>query len=135
VDAWYWAFAGIGSVSFGAHISSLSSITELKVLIDDHVDIGTLAYYASSAGVLRFFCKRCSACVFYSEDGRPEMLDIAVGLLEATEGARAEDWLAKSYGERLSWHENVKGTWREPLWNGIEGAAKDWRARREHGGG
>lgn len=95
VDTWYWAFTHIAHVTFGSTISSLASSTELKAAIDArHSDVGSLVYFASSRGVLRFFCVRCSACVFYAVENRPEVLDVAVELLDATEGAMAETWLS-----------------------------------------
>jgi hypothetical protein len=54
---------------------------------------GTLTGYQSSNDVLRTFCGKCGASVGYHVDGRPQIVDIAVGLLDAESGSRAEDWL------------------------------------------
>lgn len=57
----------------------------------------SLERYASSPGVERHFCRSCGASVFYTHDSRPELVDVAVGLLRcggrAKEGARMEGWL------------------------------------------
>jgi len=49
-----------------------------------------LKSYASSPNVLRYFCGRCGAIVFFRKAERPELIDVAVGLLDAEEGSRAE---------------------------------------------
>jgi hypothetical protein len=69
---------------------------------------GTLQTYASSANVTRSFCSACGAIVFWSETELSEtsLLDVAVGLLAADEGARAEGWL-EWWTERLSWREDA----------------------------
>lgn len=51
--------------------------------------IGSAKYYKSSEGVLRRFCGTCGATVFYSCDERPGIVDVAVGILRAPEGALA----------------------------------------------
>jgi hypothetical protein len=67
---------------------------------------GTLKTYRSSQGVDRHFCSCCGAMVFYSADDRPDLLDVAVGLLDAPEGARAETWLEWEPG-RVSYREDA----------------------------
>ncbi len=54
---------------------------------------GTLKAYASSTGKTRCFCGRCGATVFWYSNERPQLVDVAVGLLDAVSGARAEVWL------------------------------------------
>lgn len=66
---------------------------------------GTLKTYDSSPDVTRHFCGTCGAVVFFECHERPRLLDIAVGLLDAPEGARAETWL-DWYKERLSFRED-----------------------------
>jgi hypothetical protein len=57
------------------------------------LEAGTLAHYESSPGIQRDFCMRCGATVFFRKDGRkPEIWDVAVGLLQVESGARAEEW-------------------------------------------
>lgn len=53
-----------------------------------------LTRYQSSPDVFREFCPRCGASVFWHNAGRPELIDVSAGLLEAADGgARAEGWL------------------------------------------
>jgi hypothetical protein len=54
---------------------------------------GVLKSYESSPGVAREFCPRCGATVFWHNKERSELIDVSAGLLEATDGARAESWL------------------------------------------
>lgn len=58
------------------------------------LDLGmkSLKKYSSSPAVQRYFCKHCGATVFVGKDDQ-SWIDIAVGLLEAKDGARAERWL------------------------------------------
>ncbi|BCS29537.1 GFA family protein [Aspergillus puulaauensis] len=53
---------------------------------------GTLAAYESSAGVRRTFCGTCGATVFYSHKERPGIVDVATGILRASEGVMLGDW-------------------------------------------
>ena len=55
--------------------------------------MGALEQYSSSAGVYRNFCGVCSATVFWHSDRRPGLIDVSTGLLEAENGARAEELL------------------------------------------
>jgi hypothetical protein len=57
------------------------------------LDSPTLKSFKSSEDVTRYHCGRCGASVFYWADSRPEVIDVAVGLLQAPSGARAEEWL------------------------------------------
>lgn len=54
---------------------------------------GLLQSYESSEGVLREFCPRCGATVFWHDKGRPDLVDVSVGLLDAVGGSRVESWL------------------------------------------
>lgn len=56
-------------------------------------DSQTLKSFKSSEGVTRYYCGNCGATIFYWRDNRPEVIDVAVGLLNAPTGARAEEWL------------------------------------------
>lgn len=56
-------------------------------------DMGMLKQYCHSQGAYRNFCQRCGATVFWNDDERPGVVDVSVGLLNAEEGARSEDWL------------------------------------------
>lgn len=67
---------------------------------------GTLKPYTSSPDVTRYFCKVCGCGVFWTGQSRPELIDVAVGILDAQEGARAESWL-KWVKERVSFEEEA----------------------------
>jgi len=67
---------------------------------------GTLKEYRSSEKVPRRFCGRCGATVFWHGDERPTLIDVAVGLLDADSGSRAEEWLQWST-DRVSFGEDA----------------------------
>jgi len=55
----------------------------------------TLKTYRSSERATWCFCGKCGAnCFLVLDVARPDVLDVATGLLWSGEGARAEDWLA-----------------------------------------
>ncbi|KAJ6440045.1 glutathione-dependent formaldehyde-activating enzyme [Purpureocillium lavendulum] len=67
----------------------------------------TLRGYESSPGVMREFCGRCGATVFWHDRWRPDLIDVSVGLLQdGQDGARAEGWLSWFLG-RVSFAEDV----------------------------
>ena len=70
------------------------------------LDFGTMQHYRSSDGIIRHFCGVCGASVFYSADSRENLVDVAVGVLDAPEGARAESWLEWTT-QRLSYREDA----------------------------
>ena len=55
-------------------------------------DFGTLKAYRSSHKATRYFCGTCGAHVLWDGDIRPHFIDVGLGLLDAPEGARAENW-------------------------------------------
>ncbi|CAO2652708.1 Nn.00g021190.m01.CDS01 [Neocucurbitaria sp. VM-36] len=132
IDVFNWTFAEMKNISFSSQDGNFPGHShELKKLVDAHdASIGTLSYYASSSDVLRFFCSTCSACIFYACDDRPEIVDIAIGLLEASDGARAEGMLSWIYGSRISYREDGDGGWRQGLFDRIEKGAEDYRIAR-----
>ncbi|KAI0838051.1 hypothetical protein F5Y06DRAFT_269683 [Hypoxylon sp. FL0890] len=98
---------------------------------------GILQSYESSPGVLREFCPRCGATVFWHDRWRPDLVDVSVGLLDAPEGARAEKWLdwwcgrvsfeedavSERVGEVAGWARNLVGSLAKGLmrWENEEG--------------
>lgn len=65
-----------------------------------------LKQYLSSPGRYHEFCGTCGATAFWWQAGRPDVINISVGLLDQSiDGARAEDWL-KWHKDRLSYVEN-----------------------------
>ncbi|KAF2729255.1 DUF636 domain protein [Polyplosphaeria fusca] len=86
---------------------------------------GTMKTYSSSPGVKRTFCGRCGANVFW--DGRDSLVDVAVGLLDAPSGARAEEILSW-WTERVSFCEDALN---KGLIKGLETGLKQWAATNE----
>ncbi|KAI0391828.1 hypothetical protein F5Y17DRAFT_460425 [Xylariaceae sp. FL0594] len=159
-DVLNWTFCLLRHLSFAPSPNNNNSTsntlplphttTELKALIpsstspsptEEEVEkktpyYGTLTYYASSPDVQRYFCARCSATVFYACDDRPDMVDLAAGLLCTTDrkgtgtGARAEDLLSWDFGGTMAWRTDAAGGWRERYISRIEDAAERWRVER-----
>ena len=46
-----------------------------------------------SGSVVRYHRGTCGASVFFTTDARTDLIDVAVDLMDAPEGARAESWL------------------------------------------
>lgn len=80
---------------------------------------GTTKCYQSSTGVLRTFCGRCGAAVAYACEDRPQMVDIAVGLLDGGEGGgvRLEDW--------LEWRTGKCAYEEDAVWRGVLAGLKE----------
>jgi len=83
---------------------------------------GTLKAYRSSEGVTRRFCGVCGASVFWDGDERPQLLDVAVGVLDAPSGARAEEWLVWWTG-RVSYAEEAHN---KVLVKSLERGLREW---------
>jgi hypothetical protein len=134
IDVFNWTFAEIRHISFSNSNSNKTfpkSSQELKELVDAKDSaLGTLRYFSSSKDVERYFCSNCSACVFYTVGDRPELIDVAIGVLEASDGARAEGLLSWPYGGRISYREDGDGGWREKLFDNVEKDAEDYRIAR-----
>jgi hypothetical protein len=81
--------------------------------------------YRSRNDVTRTFCRRCGANIFYDARSRPSIVDVAVGLLDAGSGARAEEVLAW-WADRVSFKEYAlnKGSIQ-----GLEDGLKAWGKR------
>lgn len=93
------------------------------------LEAGTLMHYDSSPGIQRDFCARCGATVFFRKDSRkPEVWDVAVGLLQAESGARAEEWLTWDAEVSLGEEAVDRGLVRM-----LEDGLKSWKERkRDH---
>jgi hypothetical protein len=94
--------------------------------------IGTAKTYSTSPGVLRSFCGKCGATVFYTTDDRrlPEdeqVVDLATGILRAPEGSMAENWL--TWRTKISWLDSGKAFDRATNEALAEGMA-DWTTKR-----
>ncbi|KAI0201642.1 hypothetical protein F4808DRAFT_107968 [Astrocystis sublimbata] len=122
-DIYYWTFVLLRHLSFpDTHSPTSQTLYPCEIFpssslaLKDAVSAipekrdprwGTLTFYESSPDVQRYSCSRCSACVFYAVDDRPEMVDLAIGLLDTNAGqgdrVRAEDLLAWEYGGNVPW--------------------------------
>ncbi|KAF4618447.1 hypothetical protein D9613_009984 [Agrocybe pediades] len=79
-----------------------------------------LKQYVASPGKYREFCGTCGATAFWWHAGRPDVIDISVGLLDQdVDGVRAEEWL-KWHTDRLSFIE-TSGMSREAVQSLKEG--------------
>jgi hypothetical protein len=92
-----------------------------------------LQTYNSSENVTRSFCSVCGAIVFFAlsepdENPATMLLDVAVGLLDAPEGARAENWLERCTS-RLSFREDAVGR-AGSLVEGIEQGLREFGKRK-----
>lgn len=92
-------------------------------------DIGTLKEYRSSEKVRRYHCGTCGASVLYVINDRPGLLNVAAGLLDAPEGARAGTWV-EYWTARLSSREDAISR-AESLVVGMDSGLNDFA--KEHG--
>ncbi|KAI0886043.1 uncharacterized protein GGS22DRAFT_159678 [Annulohypoxylon maeteangense] len=144
-EAQTWTFVPRSNIFFlpPSHSSSPHAAIENTLIPLDFSALpkGILQSYESSPGVLREFCPRCGATVFWHDRWRPGIVDVSTGLLDAPEGARAESWLDWWYsrvsfaedagngrvGEAAQWAENVVDSFSKglKLWeeNGGKGVA------------
>ncbi|KND90194.1 hypothetical protein TOPH_05073 [Tolypocladium ophioglossoides CBS 100239] len=133
VDVFNWTFALLQHIDYPGGDGSFPRTTPaLKTAVSSlnrDPRLGTLAMYASSADVQRYFCSRCSASVFYAVDSRPDMVDLAAGLLDSPDGARAESILVWALG-LMVWMDDVKGGWREELLDAVNRNSEAWRVDR-----
>ncbi|KFA55380.1 hypothetical protein S40293_05698 [Stachybotrys chartarum IBT 40293] len=120
--------SALTALSFPSTTAALHAAVTSTIARDAR--LGTLAAYASSPGVRRYFCARCSASIFYTNDKYPDDVDIPVGVLEHPGGAaRAEDFLVWEFGT-MGYVEDGKGGWREGFVEGVRRDAEEWRVKR-----
>ncbi|KAM0244939.1 hypothetical protein ACHAP5_005846 [Fusarium lateritium] len=137
VEIMSWTFALLKQIDFAGNSKESSfppSTLELKDAVegsDRDLRYGTLAMYRSSPDVQRYFCSRCSASVFYAVDDRPDLVDVAVGLLHAPGGARAESILDWHLGAKMMGEEEHKGGWREGFMNAVKETSEKWRVESD----
>jgi len=96
-----WAFIPRSNIYF--HVKDPAG-KEVIPLDFKTLQKGILKSYNSSPGVLREFCGTCGATVFWHDEHRPDLIDVSIGLLDADEGSRAENWL-EWWTERVSFEE------------------------------
>lgn len=128
-----WTFVLLRQIHFAGNTGQPDfpqSVQDLEKAVsspDRDAHLGTLSLYKSSPDVQRYFCSRCSASVFYTVDDRPDLVDVAVGLLDAPEGARAERDLIWNLGSRVGGEDDVVGGWREGFVRRVKETAEKWR--------
>jgi hypothetical protein len=132
VDVFNWTYTDLKYITFSNSEKPFpASSYDLKKLVDENEPaLGTLKYYSSSEDVDRYFCSTCSACIFYATTSRPTIIDVAVGVLDASDGARAEGFLSWAYGARMSSQEDGDGGWREKLFSNVVRCAEEYRVAR-----
>lgn len=130
IDAFPWTFAELSHISFPEGKALPKDMAGLKELVDaGEPALGTLKRYESSSGVHRYFCSNCSATIFFFEDKRPAVVDIAIGALEASDGARAEGFLAWRFS-KVTYAQDTKGGWREAFVNNVEKEMREFAKER-----
>ena len=135
IDVYNWSYGELKYLSFPttgqfAQKTFPGNTTDLKALVDaKDPAIGTLAYYASSPDVQRYFCSHCSACIFYAVDDRPDIVDIAIGVLQASDGARAEGFLSWAWGV-VGRIDDSEGGWRHDFLERVAKESEAWRIER-----
>lgn len=92
--------------------------------------IGSSKSFRSTPNVLRTFCGTCGATVFYSCKERPTVVDIAVGLLRAPEGAMAENWAVWRAGKASWLQDGLK--YHEGFATALIEGMKEWGTARGH---
>lgn len=128
-----WTFLDLANVTQGDGDAFPKTMAKLKAAVDaaDPL-IGTLAYYQSSSGVQRYFCKICSTSAFLASDDRPEAVGVPVGLLEASDGSRAESFLSWGFGDSPVGVDDTKGGWREGIIKRVLADAGKFRVARDY---
>lgn len=117
-DITFWSFIPVSNISLDA--AGKQPFTRNPYW-------GTMKTYRSSENVTRTFCGTCGANVFWDGDWRPSLIDVAVGLLDADSGARAEELLAWWPG-RVSFEEFALN---KGLIRGLEKGLLSWAERNK----
>ncbi|KAF2755259.1 hypothetical protein EJ05DRAFT_479053 [Pseudovirgaria hyperparasitica] len=127
VEVFNWTFSELSYLRCADGNPVAKDVFSLKDAVDGKdARLGTLAYFASSKGVQRYFCSRCSACVFYAVEDRPVLVDVAIGLLDAPDGARGDNFLAWAFG-KIGQIQDGQGGWREGFLKKSEEECDAWR--------
>lgn len=131
-DIWTWGFAELKDIHFVNNEPGFPDSSDaLRALVDaKDPSIGSLTYYASSFDAQRYFCSNCSACIFYAWDERKFMVDVALGVLEASDGARAEGSFSWALGGTISHLEENAGGWRYGQFQRVMKESDAWRVSR-----
>ncbi|KAL7415004.1 hypothetical protein BDY24DRAFT_369343 [Mrakia frigida] len=115
-----WSYVPLHLLSLSHSSSSTPSSTFVAPF--DPRTLDALQSFKNSnnpSDVERFFCKGCGASVFYTQERRAALVDLAVGLFRAEEGARAESWL--EWEKAVGYVEDVEESKGEVLEGLVEG--------------
>lgn len=63
--------------------------------------------YRSSPGIVRTFCARCGSTLQWLRESKPEIVDVALGVLDDDPGVRAECHIY--VGSKAPWYEITDG--------------------------
>jgi hypothetical protein len=89
---------------------------------------GTMKEYNSSENTWRRFCGTCGASIMWHDvKDRPYLIDVAVGIMDAESGARAEDWLEWRLS-KLSYKEDALN---KALAQAVEDGSREWNRENE----
>lgn len=142
IDFISWGFASLKHVGFPDRGSKSdvppgfpASLQDLynATIKDEHerdLRLGTLSVYKSSDGIKRYFCSRCSACIFYAADKQRDVVNIAMGVLSSPEGTRAEGAFMWLLGGPVQHRDDMLGGWRDGWLKAVEADSEAWRVKR-----
>lgn len=90
----------------GANVISWMSVSADHIMprLPKDLLIGSAKAYRLTKDALLVFCGTCGATIFSHSEGRPEIVDVAMGILRAPAGAMAEDW--NVWKTEVSWPES-----------------------------
>ncbi|KAH6666533.1 Mss4-like protein [Plectosphaerella plurivora] len=129
-DITYWTFAPYTHISTSKNPSEEPEFRTKADLLDavkrKDPKVGTLGVYQSSQHGHRFSCSVCSAVFFFAGDGSTDKVDIAVGVIDHPDGARAEGLLKWEMG-MVEHAKDGKGGWREELYDSVVKQAAVWQ--------
>ena len=63
--------------------------------------------YRSSAGIVRTFCARCGSTLQWLRESKPDVVDVALGILDDDPGVRPDRHIY--VGSKAPWHEITDG--------------------------
>lgn len=132
-DTVYWTFAPITHISSTDSPSGDPEFRNKSDLLDAVKNkdprLGTLTVYQSSKEAHRFYCSTCAAAIFFAGDSTPNELDIAIGVLDHPDGARAEG-LCNWKLDKVEFGEDGQGGWRGDLYKSMIEQATEWQKSR-----
>ncbi|OJD15254.1 hypothetical protein AJ78_04476 [Emergomyces pasteurianus Ep9510] len=91
----------------GTHVTAWTFLPLhlLEPVVGADLSIGTTTTFVSSHEARRAFCGTCGATVFYRSEDEPAMVDVALGLVRASEGQFMESWVTWRNG-RVAYKES-----------------------------